>query len=1501
MTDLTSDHASESGVPLPTPPLRLRRLHLEAVGPDGARFDPLDLDFTVAGNRAADRVLLSLTNTGGKSTLITLVSSLIVPRARATVGAKNLGDYVLTGDTSHVVAEWEDDTTGYRTVTGAVMEWKDGRRQPGHKQRSTRELNRAWYLFRTGPGLPGIDDLPFRTDQTRTPLDTFIAAVHDLIGTHTDTLGVVARSQQDWANALEDRTSIDPVLFEYQMRMNDSESGAEKLLASFDTPDNVVRFFVSALNDDRQIADLLRNLGEYAAVAGNRDVLTELASFGDETTGGLHTIAARAETAATQEREAVQASTAAGEHAAAIVNRLEQDRDALADLDQQREEAARTLETARREYGRMSDIRLQLVLEAARHQATVTEEQLDVAADDEQAAELDADAWAAVDAIVQLDEARVRRDHAHRAYDAAEQGLSPLRHQVEVAAAKYAARLEALIAETADGMSAVEGQKEQAKDDRGAAATASTNADRAITNIQNLMSGDDTVVAGHDDAVTAATDEGWLHVGETASAAQARWQELQDDHEARASNARDVEGAETGKARDAQQAVDDLADPIAAATSAKDTADAVAARFNDEFSKVAALDTVIEVLGSEPGSVEDIRRAAETADRIATRADSAAGGHETRADEARTELAYLDTTGTAPAGPDVLAVVAALDGAGIGAVTGLDWVAVNIVDTDLRASFINQHPAVAGGVIVSDRNRFSTAVDHLQEVSLSTRTPVTVATPPTTPDGSGGNEPDGSTARHVVLPHRATWDREWAARRRDELETVIAERTEAATTARSQAARHRDTVAVCRQFASGWAGYTIESLTEAAAAADAALAALVTQRSTLRDARELHTERAQTARDEAAVADGAARSAAAIVDAAAELVKSWDAATAARQRRSRLELDLAKARQERDDATTAAERAQGHLDTATETLSEMRQLAERLRDERADLPVDEVPVDPGGSRELLKSTWVSLQNRLRTEEAGLREPELLNQAEVALTQAQQRTATFPEAVVAGARERAGSTMASTATTRQAEQQRARRRLDQARRTRLSVEAAVEAANRAVEAAEPQTREHRNHFDLSNTPEWFPATPADIPAIQERFELQVTAVRERRDVAEAESGAADELHAAVTIDIDSFADTMGLWDGAPVPSARVYSGDRATARTQMQELLRREREAVKSHAAAQDDVRDAVTAIRAVVNAPRWRALNAPAVLRVRGLADGDLVAEASQLARDIDAMSKSAHGDLAALDVHRGVLRDELVSVCRDQRRLLREVSKAARLPAGLGDLSGQTAIKIDFKEGPENETAVRLADRIDRWADELVKDPKRATSGDVRARWLADAVRDTVVDRPRAGCWTIEILKPRIDGQTAYCPPDRIPHEFSGGQVLTLAVLVYCALSSVRAAHRIGGARPPGCLILDNPFGAASAEALIGMQHRLAAAVGLQLVCATGLHDAGVDAAFSGPGSVITKLRNDGDLRRNLSFLRLRDTIVDGVDVLAGLTGGRDQDDARNYLDAARYEVHGR
>ena len=97
---------------------------------------------------------------------------------------------------------------------------------------------------------------------------------------------------------------------------------------------------------------------------------------------------------------------------------------------------------------------------------------------------------------------------------------------------------------------------------------------------------------------------------------------------------------------------------------------------------------------------------------------------------------------------------------------------------------------------------------------------------------------------------------------------------------------------------------------------------------------------------------------------------------------------------------------------------------------------------------------------------------------------------------------------------------------------------------------------------------------------------------------------------------------------------------------------------------------------------------------------------------------------------------------------------------------------------------------------------------------------------------------------------------------------------------------------------GTGSSRAQLRCRFWLAAHTGLQLVCATGLHDAGIDAAFIGPGSVIIKLRNDGDLRRNLSFLRLRTSVVDGIDLSEAITAGRDPASPQNWVDATGYEV---
>jgi hypothetical protein len=1484
-----------SGDRLPIPPLRLRRVHLQGVGPDGARFDPLDLDFTAIGG-AASRVLLSLTNTGGKSTLITLISSLVVPASRAQVGGKHLGDYVLTGDTSHIVCEWEDATTSVRTVTGTVMEWKDGRRQPGHKQRSTTNMHRAWYLFRTGPGLPRVDDLPFIIDGRRASFETYVAAVTSLVSSHPQARWVLARTQQDWTRTLQDHTNLDPVLFGYQMRMNDSEAGAEKLLATFDSPDNVVRFFVSALNDDREMTDFTAKLSPYAELAGERDELEALAGFGAQIAPLVTLVAGRKATADEMAAAALRAKVAGGEHATALKNRVTQDDATLGELEQDVTAAAQELAAARREYGQISDIRLQLQLEQARARlaeaVTGVRERTQLSA----RAESEADAWDAVNVILDTEVARQERDSAQAAYDAAHAGLGPLRAQVATASAALAGRLDGLISEADAAAQAADELVMTSQEEQERALGDEKNAERARDEARRQLTEIDGKARAATDACTAATDVGWLLAGEHPDRCLRRWQHARGEANASAEEEDDKASAAESSFDIAVRQLQTLDDELVESRRSAERDQARLEAFDADLAGLGDDDAVSTLLGGTPADVLDARRAGEMADNAANDADRRAADHERSSQAALEELAHLDETGTAPAGQDALAVLEVLRAAHIGAVGGLDWMERNVADPDDRPAFIAARPDIAGGVIVSDPARFAPAIAHITAASLRTRAPVTVTTaaacaiPP-------HDSKDGGL-RYVVVPHRATWDRAWATTTRAELDATATSEGRAATQARAAAARHREGSALCAAFISRWHATTRPDLSGTASASTQKVTSAERQRGELVTDRDRYRQTASTTRTRAAEARRDAHRADQNAAAASQLVQVTSDAATAGLRRPAAETNLSDALQQLGAAVAARKAATTQITASLQTAAQARADRSTWQRARDALGVEEAAADPGGNLAIVEAAWATLRNELTAAEQGLVEAEFLNRAQRRLNEAIERRSRYGAPILDRASELAVSTAASSRESLTGAQRRARANAAQAEKNRLRAETEHDQATLALQAAAPTSGDRQNHFDLSNTPQWLPVTPAEIPALLVSLEIRNAELLALRDAAEQAERDAQELHDAVAVDISAFNDTIAMWPSERIPTVRSYTGTKNTARDEMRTLVAAHRDADSAERSARDDLRDAVTAVRAAATDARWRALDTPAVMRVRSLPEADLVAEAPVLARRIQSMAESANGDLAALNTHRTILRDGLLALCREQRRLLREVTRASRLPAGLGDFSDNPAIKIRFEEAQDDEAAARLVSRIDSWATEVAANPKRVSSAEVRARWLADAVRDTVVDRSRAGPWSIEILKPRIDGKVVYCPPDRIPQEFSGGQVLTLAVLVYCALSGVRSAHRPGGARPPGTLILDNPFGAASAETLIAMQHRLAAHTGLQLVCATGLHDAGIDAAFTGPGSVIIKLRNDGDLRRNLSFLRLRTSVVDGIDLSEAITVGRDPASPQNWVDATGYEV---
>jgi len=92
----------------------LNRVLLQSVGPKAARYEDVLLDFRDRDADPARGAILYLENGGGKSVLLKLLFSVLLPGRKYVLGAdasaKTLENFVLTGDTAHVVVEWRRAT-----------------------------------------------------------------------------------------------------------------------------------------------------------------------------------------------------------------------------------------------------------------------------------------------------------------------------------------------------------------------------------------------------------------------------------------------------------------------------------------------------------------------------------------------------------------------------------------------------------------------------------------------------------------------------------------------------------------------------------------------------------------------------------------------------------------------------------------------------------------------------------------------------------------------------------------------------------------------------------------------------------------------------------------------------------------------------------------------------------------------------------------------------------------------------------------------------------------------------------------------------------------------------------------------------------------------------------------------------------------------------------------------------------------------------------------------
>ena len=250
---------------------KLSRMRLVSIGHPRARFDDLLLDFRDDRKRATDSVLW-LRNGGGKSSLLNLFYSVVRPRQTDFLGGKGgeehrrLTDYVQADDRAIIACEWqldgEDalfDGEPLRYLTIVFHEHRASSPTEG----ASAGLQRMFLAAESRPDVPELtlEGMPLTTTSEdgrtmRRSLANFRRVWRDLQVDHPDRDVFVTDKQTDWARQLESR-GIDTHLFGYQLHMNSREGGVTELF-TFSDADSFVDFLLKTAFDP-QDADNVRD------------------------------------------------------------------------------------------------------------------------------------------------------------------------------------------------------------------------------------------------------------------------------------------------------------------------------------------------------------------------------------------------------------------------------------------------------------------------------------------------------------------------------------------------------------------------------------------------------------------------------------------------------------------------------------------------------------------------------------------------------------------------------------------------------------------------------------------------------------------------------------------------------------------------------------------------------------------------------------------------------------------------------------------------------------------------------------------------------------------------------------------------------------------------------------------------------------------------------------------------------------------------------------------
>ncbi|MGW6420680.1 hypothetical protein [Streptomyces sp. NPDC055055] len=1524
----------------------LSRVRLYSIGPAGARYADTVLDLRGVGapvphpaptqaeffeeepvgppRRPAPAGVLFLENGGGKSVLLKLIFSVMLPGHRNTLGGASSGvlrKFLLADDCGHVALEWQHTLTGELVVVGKASEWRG--RQVSNDPRKFAE---AWYSFRPGPGL-SLDNLPVaEATSVRPPVEGASGAsgrrrtmkgFRDALteaGKAYPHLEVVWEEIHDRWNEHLGELGLDPELFRYQREMNADEGEAAGLFAVKKDSD-FTDLLLRAVTDTRDTDGLADLVGGFGNKLGRR---AELTAERDFTAGSVDLLGRIVEAAGTR-AHAREVHAGAERRTRTLARRLSgraaEERGRAAELAQQVTSAAHAVDEAGSVRGRSSLIAAELAYRHASLALTAAERGAAAQRRELTDARTLHSAWQAAEAVLRHRAAGDRSARVAAAIREAERDAAP----ALAARAKAAADLVRALASAAE-----EGERRAAEEEERSTAlqevgeTAHRDATAAATEAQRARS-----EAGHLRQRLAEVEQ------ETAEAVRAGWLDdtAPDADPARAalaaSDAEKTTVAAWDTAREAARAATERAREAAGAESraelaaarAADAAEAAGNAYDAErraAESLASEERLAELLSLPAGDLPGLptggsplpgQRAAAPADRdeapapqgspqgpltvtefdryadeLRTMLDQAVGSAERQLFDLRTAaaddsriLGALGDGGLLPPGPDVLATVEYLGEHGIPALPGWRYLA-QAVDPADHARVLAARPELVDGVVITDPVSYGRAREVLGSAALLPRSAVAVGTAAALLAPVPAQESAEDTGVFLVPPNPAMHDEHAADEERHALRARAAARDEEIRTLAARLAGDRSLAA---RIGAWRADCPPGMLAELAAVATTARETAEAAAATLDEARTVRAEADETAAEATQVRDERQ-------EAAQRARRAADALAGLAFRLRERSAWQAKLRELADDATESEARAQTCLERARaadedrratqRTADDAHRTARALRAERAEIAgafdtlPEEDPAAPRTALPTLREAYraasqlyekVGVGADLRAEQARAESDESAAVAE--LDRLTNKVRTRAEQLIE-------STDGADGPSRQAAAARAES-LVQMLETRAS-EASEKLGRLRGEAERLAPEDGEAHTELPED-----LVPADAERAQALLRTATTELASRTDALESARAAHSGLlrdHRAAEDAAGGFDETAALLrdllrdhaeEEREEPEA--YRGSLEEARTVAAEARRSLRGCTAELSAADASVREASDILVRHANSTRYEQVRTPARQQIRELPASALPEHAAKWAEAFAPRLRVLTDELEQLERNRDSIVDRLRGLVESSLATLRSAQRLSRLPEGLGEWSGQEFLRIRFEE-PDQAT---LAERLGEVVDEATRAAVRKNS-DLRRDGMSLLLRGVQAALEPKGV-SVEILKPDAVLRAERVPVGQMGDVFSGGQLLTAAIALYCTMAALRSNDRGRDKhRHAGTLFLDNPIGRANATYLLELQRAVSDALGVQLLYTTGLFDTTALAEFP----LVIRLRNDADLRAGLKYISVEEHLRPGL-----------------------------